>query len=239
MLETGFRENQPGSWRCGNTTLHWFGPGAKNDIGKLAHLMRERWRQRQFQRFCEHKRREAVEIRLTTGATEYDDWVVAKARLLFRNATAEERGVMLGASFSPAAYDKIHRREAPLDPVFLHECPWCNCKLIPDWQHVAWQCEGFQANRPARPEAIWARRFGWPNDANSSACVSWRSQGHRACTLWLLTAFEVSSSSCLRCVVVLEAAHTTTRTRHDLPCTICATSYGVHGPQPQPEVRNA
>ena len=142
--------------------------GAKNDIGKLAHLMRERWRQQQFQQFCEQKRREAVEVRLIAGATVYDEGVVAKARLLFRNATAEERDVMLGASFSQRHMTKSIAERHRRTRVHLHKCPWCNDSVIPDWQHVTWQCEGFQANRPARPESVWARRFGWPNDANET-----------------------------------------------------------------------
>ena len=94
-------------WRGRGTVLQtsrWkrivsrIGHHAKNNSGKLGHLMRERWGQIQFQRFCEHNRREAEELRAHDGATVYVGEIISTARRLFQGATTEERGVMLGAS---------------------------------------------------------------------------------------------------------------------------------------------
>ena len=92
---------------------------------------------------CTAKQRDAS----PACATVCVEKIISTARCLFRGATAEERGVMLGASLSPAAYDKIHRNAGKQDPVLLQVCPWCKSRLTQGWKKKegtvgdwSWRC---------------------------------------------------------------------------------------------------
>ena len=72
-------------------------------------------------------------------ATVCVEKIISTARCLFRGATAEERGVMLGASLSPTAY-KIHRNAGKQDPLLLQVCPWCKSRLTQGWKKKGRHC---------------------------------------------------------------------------------------------------
>ena len=69
---------------------------------------------------------------------------------------------MLGASYSVAAFDKLRRNAGKHDQVLVRKCPYCDAPVVPDWQHLSWECPSFARDRPEVPAYVLSRRFGWP-----------------------------------------------------------------------------
>ena len=62
---------------------------------------------------------------------------------------------MLGAANSPAVYKVMAEENLP------QECEWCGRRVIPDWQHIAWDCEFTAHTRPRTPTDPLQLRLGW------------------------------------------------------------------------------
>ena len=92
--------------------------------------MREQWRKGRFSAFLHHKRREAEEEAYAAGVS-YADFDVKRLRRLYDHLPAEQQGVLLGASWSIAAYDKLHRQAGKDDPVHVTVWPFCQHSVVP------------------------------------------------------------------------------------------------------------
>eukprot|EP00439_Symbiodinium_sp_Y106_P054458 s4338_g7.t1 len=161
MRRAGFREQRPGLWRDSQGVLcRWEHPHVKHDLDRVAHKLRELSRKEQFQAFLLHPRREQAEA--ISAGVGYDEGICKVARALFSRASKEQRGVMLGASYSVAAFDKLRRNAGKHDQVLVRKCPYCDAPVVPDWQHLSWECPSFARDRPEVPAYVLSRRFGWP-----------------------------------------------------------------------------
>ena len=74
--------------------------------------------------FLETPRREAVDA-VATGVQQTES-----ARKLLDVASAEDRGVMLSASYSLAAYEKLFEN-LPKHAEVSGFCPFCKCAVVP------------------------------------------------------------------------------------------------------------
>eukprot|EP00438_Fugacium_kawagutii_P004264 Skav214008 [mRNA] locus=scaffold1070:336930:338818:- [translate_table: standard] len=161
LQSAGFWQTQLHVWRHVEFgTASWIGDDGLAQANSVLHFLREQWRKERFSAFLHHKRREAEEA-LAAGVS-YDDVDVKRLRLLYDDLTAEQQGVLLGASWSIAAFDKLHRRAGKDDPVQVAVCPFCQQNVVPNWLHIAWHCPHFATGRPPEPELILAKRLGWP-----------------------------------------------------------------------------
>ena len=129
MSGAGFQEQRPGLWQDSHGVVcRWEQPHMKPDMDRVAHMLRELRRREQFQAFLHHARREQAEA-LSAGVV-YDEGVCKTARALYAKATKEQRRVMLGASYSVAAYDKVRRGAGKHDEVHVRACPYCAASLL-------------------------------------------------------------------------------------------------------------
>ena len=103
-----------GWWRCPSGTRVYWKPGTP--VAALQHELREAWRRKRLQMFLQEERRDARAMR---ELVVYDQVTQRQTARLFNSATAEERGVMMGAALSTAFYEKARKSEpAPV-------CVWC------------------------------------------------------------------------------------------------------------------
>eukprot|EP00438_Fugacium_kawagutii_P011659 Skav217247 [mRNA] locus=scaffold110:330358:331212:- [translate_table: standard] len=136
LQSAGFWQTQLHVWRHVDFgTASWIGDDGLAQATSVLHFLREQWRKERFSAFLHHKRREAEEA-LAAGVS-YDDVDVKRLRLLYDDLTAEQQGVLLGASWSIAAYDKLRRRAGKDDPVQVAVCPFCQQAVVPNWLHIA------------------------------------------------------------------------------------------------------
>ena len=162
ILQTaGFWQERLHVWRHVEFgTASWLAADGLAQVNSVLHFLREQWRKERFSAFLHHKRREAEEA--YAAGISYPDVDVKRLRLLYDDLTAEHKGVLLGASWSIAAYEKLHRRAGKADPIHVFVCPFCQNSVVPSWLHIAWHCPHFASARPPEPELILAKRMGWP-----------------------------------------------------------------------------
>ena len=142
-------------------SLHLAGEADAKQLEAALHQVREAWRQQQFKSFLDNPRREAVDA--VAAGVQYDAAQSESARKLFDAASSEERGVMLGASFSLAAYEKVFDG-LPKHAEVHAFCPFCKCAVVPSWKHLAWDCCHFAEDRGSlqKPACPLSWRLGWP-----------------------------------------------------------------------------
>lgn len=117
---------------------------------KVAHLLREGWRRKQWDALCSGSRRDSVIFRNST----YSEKRVTVVRNVARKSTGPQLAILLGSFYSPAAFSK--RRDAPQS---MSKCPWCNVEMA-DQEHIFWTCPSRLTTRG--PGDDLERRFGWP-----------------------------------------------------------------------------
>ena len=142
------------------------------------HTLREVWRKRRFEEFRASTRREAVEIR--EEGLAYSEQQMRATRYLFDKASLEERGVLLGAGLSLAAYDKVFNRRTKEEPTVLTSCPFCQRRFVPDWHHMVRNCDFFRAARGhlLAPQDGMARRLGWALQGDGHALAKQTQRVH-------------------------------------------------------------
>ena len=152
MQDLGWRRTLGGFQHSDLGHVEWPGPqlsAAFNRwIGRALHALRESWRRLRLSSFLGRPR---IDSRLLGPAWPYSETVVRKARSQFAQAGQEQRGCLVGAVHSVARYRRI-REEG------LGMCPFCEAIVIPDWEHLAWQCPHFAQDRPFVPLAEHATR---------------------------------------------------------------------------------
>ena len=87
-----------------------------------------------FRYFLHHPKREQVEA-LNAGVV-YDEGICKIARELYAKAIKKTTRVMLGASCSVAAYDKVRRDAGRDDEVQVRACSYYEALVVPGWQHI-------------------------------------------------------------------------------------------------------
>lgn len=109
---------------------------------------------------------ESMQQQQLAANVTYDEVGVTRMRKLYHQISIEEQGLLIGASWSLTAYDKLHRRASKFDPVLIVSCPLCQADVIPGWHHCAWVCSFFASNRPPEPAHVLFKRLGWamPNE---------------------------------------------------------------------------
>ena len=134
MQDLGWHRTLGGFQHSDLGHVQWPGPqlsAAFNRwIGRALHALRESWRRLRLRSFLGRPR---IDSRLLGPAWPYSETVVRKARSHFAQAGQEQRGCLVGAVHSVARYRRI-REEG------LGMCPFCQAVVIPDWEHLAWQC---------------------------------------------------------------------------------------------------
>ena len=135
-----------------------------------AAFLRETWRQARFCSFLHRNRHEAVEA-LAAGAL-YDPVVVKRMRMLYHLVSVESQGLMTGASWSIAAYDKMHRRAGKFDPVCWFHVRCATSQLSVDGITLLGPVPSLLL--VVRPNRLvcWPKRCGWVVAANEPKRVS-------------------------------------------------------------------
>ena len=174
LIDRGFTRSPRGLEHPSGVIFPLDRPASRAEVESTLHCGREHWRQKNLQDFFATNRREAVEI--SHAGAGYHEQQLRRARHLYDKASVEERGVMLGASFSLCAYDKIRKNLPTQQPSTLNSCPFCSVQVPPGWHHLAWQCEHFESLRPSMPHDAWSARLGWPQPGESTACARGRLQ---------------------------------------------------------------
>ena len=180
-------QDVPGDVRCGwarsiHHSLRWTGwqsagrwlwhhPGTNSHISfdtnsvhwrrprRLAHTLREAWRQHRWHQFTQQSRRDSTELR----HVRYDP---SRLKALQEYQRQEPRAVLRlcgGAMVSPAC-------RAQGAPSLCDVCPWCR-QATGTQQHVVWECtSSVFAHRPAfQPADALQRRLFWPTGQRSRA----------------------------------------------------------------------
>ncbi|CAE7489220.1 unnamed protein product [Symbiodinium necroappetens] len=174
LIDRGFTRSPHGLEHPTGVIFPLDRPASRVEVDSILHCGRERWRQKNLQDFFATNRREAVEI--SHAGVAYHQQQLRRARHLYDKASVEERGVMLGASWSLCAYDKIRKNLPKQRPSTLDRCPFCSAQVPPGWHHLAWQCEYFESRRTSMPHDAWSARLGWPQPGEPLACAKGRLQ---------------------------------------------------------------
>ena len=161
LQDHGFRISGHVAQHPSGASLHLAGEADAKQLEAALHQVREAWRQQQFKSFLDNPRREAVDA--VAAGVQYDAAQSESARKLFDAASSEERGVMLGASFSLAAHEKVFDG-LPKHAEVHAFCPFCKCAVVPSWKHLAWDCCHFAEDRGSlqKPACPLSWRLGWP-----------------------------------------------------------------------------
>ena len=116
MQWAGFQSAGHGTWQePQGSRCRWEHAHVKHDLERVAHLLREAERQCHFSAFLRHPRRDQAEA-ARAGAANSES-ICKIARSLYQAASKEQRGLLLGAAFSMAAYGKV--RDDQLVPQHL------------------------------------------------------------------------------------------------------------------------
>ncbi|CAE6971378.1 unnamed protein product, partial [Symbiodinium sp. CCMP2456] len=145
---------------------NWWTPSPDRDMAKVTtqaglrrglHVLRERWRRRQFDLFLKLDRHEAREI-AAFDRVGYDAARVKSASVLYKDVNTEARGVMLSGGKSGEHYACMRQGKPPVGTHWCATCSLCNASVLPSWHHAAWHCTAFAATRPAvaGDAAAWA-----------------------------------------------------------------------------------
>ena len=122
---------------------------------KIAHGLRESWREAQWNLFLQQDRRDSAQV---AGANVvYDPARLKAAQGCFSKGSAHHRAVMTGAAHSLARYQVMFQGQVQPG---CHLCG--NPVTVPDWERLAWRCNAFQSQRPGRPQDEAQARLGWP-----------------------------------------------------------------------------
>ena len=154
----GWQELRPYSWHCHLGTISVNTP--IEGIGESLHLVRCSWREKQFEKWLQQKRREPQNMLQTHSKEQLLDFFRSTNLKALRSHIRDQgwwRHVALGATVSPAAYVNMTLGRNGYDI----SCPYCS-HLIGSWDHVAWHCPHFAVGRPSKPANPLMARFGWP-----------------------------------------------------------------------------
>ena len=144
----GWREHEPWHWEHPSMGhMNW----DQGNGERFKHQLRESWREGMFYGFLQQQRRDSRELR----DTPYDAGLAKRAQNLYHKDRYAWRGIMCGAALSVKVQCIIRGIE-------IESCPFCNQSSVPTWEHCAWQCASFVADRPPRPQARLQARLGWP-----------------------------------------------------------------------------
>ena len=134
--------------------------------GSLEHKIRAQWRQQLHEDFVQAERRDSRALRLWN----FSEAQVRKAIPMYQMAGSDCKAVMLGAAHSTAFYQKRKFGQV------AQSCPWCGARAAPDWDHLAWQCNGMPGveDRPPAPLHAPQRRLGWPDTGECSSVAARR-----------------------------------------------------------------
>jgi hypothetical protein len=163
LASLGWSEQRPWLWQHPNLgargfQISWTSQLSEPDLQREKHELRESWRRQLFSDFMASGRRDAAAVQ---GAA-YSESRMTLARNTFRELDTHGRAVMAGAVVSDARFNVMCHED-------IQPCTWCDDPAaVPDWDHLAWSCSGFQSTRPPVPSDNLQKVMGWPVNGNEN-----------------------------------------------------------------------
>ena len=155
MHELGWQAQ--GSWQWAHVVqgvINWTGPN-RTPAKRQDHLIRESWRQIQFESFRNCERRDAAQAR-ALGVLRYDERRCKLARMAASQHGLHAAAVLAGGGVSDAVFSVMKGESVEM------QCGWCQQASAATWHHLCWECGAFARGRPPEPSDFMQSRMAWP-----------------------------------------------------------------------------
>ena len=162
LSQHGWQQQGHQQWKHRRLGISFRCSDVLTDTGyhRIAHHIRESWREQQWILFRSGQRRDAQPFK----HTPYDSKRFGLTRKIVQQSTGATLAILIGSVVSPAAFAK--RKNTPAQ---YTQCPQCNASMA-DQHHLYWTCPNRYTRRAPR-DALEAR-FGSPQSANDTSTLA-------------------------------------------------------------------